>query len=191
MKNGKVLFGDNAYLNTMYMATPYTNVSGNEEHVTKDDYNFFHSQLRIRVECCFGMLVQRWGILRMALHHSISIPRIVALVNCLARLHNFCISETERLGGRRNRINLRRRLAVDVQHMMESSSGHVTLQPTESGEVIPVDLLDAVEPFVDVRSNLIQNHRNRYPEEGLPRFRLQNMVADNHYRRPRTNIQRN
>jgi hypothetical protein len=191
MKNGKVLFGDNAYLNTMYMATPYTNVSGNEEHVTKDDYNFFHSQLRIRVECCFGMLVQRWGILRTALHASISIPRIVALVNCLARLHNFCISETERLGGRRNRINLRRRLAVDVQHMMESSSGHVTLQPTESGEVIPVDLLDAVEPFVDVPSNLIRNHRNRYPEEGLPRFRLQNMVADNHYRRPRTNIRRN
>jgi hypothetical protein len=41
MKNGKVLFGDNAYLNTQYMATPYTNVSGNEEHVTKDDYNYF------------------------------------------------------------------------------------------------------------------------------------------------------
>ncbi len=59
MKNGNLLFGNNAYLNTQYMATPYTNVSGNQEQVTKDDYNFFHSQLRIRVECCFGMLVQR------------------------------------------------------------------------------------------------------------------------------------
>ena len=36
MKNGKVLFDDNAYLNT-----EYTNVSCNEDHVTKDDYNFF------------------------------------------------------------------------------------------------------------------------------------------------------
>lgn len=30
MKDGLVLFGDNAYLNSQYMATPYTNVSGNE-----------------------------------------------------------------------------------------------------------------------------------------------------------------
>jgi hypothetical protein len=190
MKNGKVLFGDNAYLNTHYMATPYTNVSGNEEHVTKDDYNFFHSQLRIRVECCFGMLVQRWGLLRMALHSSISLPRIVGLVNCLARLHNFCISETDRLNMNGRTISLRQRLAIDVQHMMESSTGYITLQRTANGEPIPVDLLNAVEPFIDVPSNLIRNHRNRNPEEGLPRFRLHNLIAGNHYRRRRKNIRR-
>ena len=39
---GLVLFGDNAYLNTMYLATPYQNVSGG----SKDNYNFFHSQVR-------------------------------------------------------------------------------------------------------------------------------------------------
>ena len=54
-----VLFGDNAYLNSKYMVTPYPNVSSGG----KDDYNFYHSQLRIRVECAFGMLVGRWGIL--------------------------------------------------------------------------------------------------------------------------------
>ena len=54
-----VLFGDNAYLNSHFMVTPYPNVSSG----SKDDYNFFHSQLRIRVECCFGMLVKRWGVL--------------------------------------------------------------------------------------------------------------------------------
>jgi hypothetical protein len=47
MKNGKVLCGDNAYLNTLYIAMLYTNVSGNDKHVTKDDSNFFHSQLQI------------------------------------------------------------------------------------------------------------------------------------------------
>jgi hypothetical protein len=178
MKNGKVLFGDNAYLNTQYMATPYTNVSGNEDHATKDDYNFFHSQLRIRVECCFGMLVQHWGILRTALHHSISISRIVGLVNCLARLHNFCISETDRLS-MNHRINLRQRLAMDVQYMMEASSGYIGFQRTESGEVVPADLLNAVEPFADVAPNLIRNHRLRNPEE---------MISDYHFRRPRKNI---
>ncbi len=60
-----VLFGDNAYLNAPYMATPFTNVSGNANQAAEDSYNFYHSQLHIRVECCFRMLVQHRGILRM------------------------------------------------------------------------------------------------------------------------------
>lgn len=38
---GLVLFGDNAYLNTKYLATPYPGVSTG----SKDDYNFYHSQV--------------------------------------------------------------------------------------------------------------------------------------------------
>ncbi len=38
-----VLFGDNAYLNSKFMVTPFPNVSSG----SKDDFNFFHSQLRI------------------------------------------------------------------------------------------------------------------------------------------------
>jgi hypothetical protein len=37
LKNGLVLFGDSAYLNTRYMATPFPNVSSG----SKDDYIFF------------------------------------------------------------------------------------------------------------------------------------------------------
>jgi hypothetical protein len=40
-----VLFGDNAYLNSSFMATPYPNVSIDPAKKTKDDYNFYHSQL--------------------------------------------------------------------------------------------------------------------------------------------------
>ena len=36
LKNGLVLFGDNVYLNTRYMATPFPNISSG----SKDDYNF-------------------------------------------------------------------------------------------------------------------------------------------------------
>jgi hypothetical protein len=57
LKNGYIRFGNNAYLNLFFMATPYSNVSGNPNKKSKDNYNFFHSQLRIRVECAFGMLV--------------------------------------------------------------------------------------------------------------------------------------
>ena len=37
LKNGLVLYGDNAYINTRYMATPFPNVSSG----CKDDYIFF------------------------------------------------------------------------------------------------------------------------------------------------------
>jgi len=94
LKNGLVLYGDNAYINTRYMATPFPNVSPG----SKDDYNFFQSQLRIRVECAFGKFVSRWGILRSAMPLNITIVRTVVMVNCLALLHNFCIDEADRLG---------------------------------------------------------------------------------------------
>jgi hypothetical protein len=60
---GLFLFGINAYLNSPYLATRYPNVLRGQ----KDDYNFYHSQLCICVECAFGMLVQRWAILQTAM----------------------------------------------------------------------------------------------------------------------------
>ena len=113
LKNGLVLYGDNAYINTRYMATPFPNVSSG----SKDDYNFFQSQLRIRVECAFGQLVSRWGILRSAMPLNITIVRTVAMVNCLARLHNFCIDEADRLG-EVSRID--EQLPLDLENMINN-----------------------------------------------------------------------
>ncbi len=78
-------------LNSLFMVTPFTNVAGNPNKKSQDNYNYFHSQLRIRVECAFGMLAARWGCLRMALHHSITVTKVIALVNMLVHLHNFCL----------------------------------------------------------------------------------------------------
>lgn len=41
LADGLVLYGDNAYVNTNYMATPYPGVTSGG----KDVYNFFHSQV--------------------------------------------------------------------------------------------------------------------------------------------------
>jgi hypothetical protein len=57
LQNRYVLLGNNAYLNLFFMAPPYANVSSNPNKNSKDNYNFFHSQLHIRVKCAFGMLV--------------------------------------------------------------------------------------------------------------------------------------
>jgi hypothetical protein len=88
---GLCFFGDNAYINALFMATPFSGVSGG----SKDAYNFYHSQVRIRIECAFGMLTHRWAILRSAIAMNITIKRSVALVIALAKLHNFCIDETD------------------------------------------------------------------------------------------------
>jgi hypothetical protein len=82
-----VHIGDNAYLNTPYMATPYAAVLGG----TKDAYNFYHSQLRIRIECTFGMLTHRWAILQSAIPMNVTVHKTVALILALAKLHNYCI----------------------------------------------------------------------------------------------------
>jgi hypothetical protein len=73
------------------MATPYAAVSGG----TKDAYNFYHSQLRIRIECTFGILTHRWAILRSAIPVNIRIEKTVALVVALAKLHNYCINAND------------------------------------------------------------------------------------------------
>ncbi|KAG7342673.1 DDE superfamily endonuclease [Nitzschia inconspicua] len=91
LAEGLCLFGDNAYLNAPFLATPYPNVSSGH----MDAYNYFHSQLRIRVECAFGMFVQRWGILRSAIPKGISIRKTTAMVLALAKLHNFCIDQVD------------------------------------------------------------------------------------------------
>jgi DDE superfamily endonuclease len=69
------------------MATPFKGVAGGD----KDAYNYYHSQVRSTIECAFRMLVHRFGILRKPIPTVISIQRIIALVMCLCRLHNFCV----------------------------------------------------------------------------------------------------
>jgi hypothetical protein len=155
LTDGLVLFGDNAYLNTKYMATPYPNIAGRDQDRSKDNYNFYHSQvsfycylssrsltthiflvfslflfqLRIRIECAFGMMVQRWGILRMAMPKGLGIARIIALVNCLAKLHNFCIMENELIA---------QELNIDTQHIINNEEGFVAMNQTHACVRVPV-----------------------------------------------------
>ena len=56
LAEGLCLFGDNAYLNAPYMATLFTGAMAG----SVDTYNFYHSQLRLRVECASGILTEQW-----------------------------------------------------------------------------------------------------------------------------------
>lgn len=85
------LFGDSAYVNAPFMATPFKGTNSG----IKDAYNFYHSQVRISIECTFGMLVHRFGCLRKPMPVNITMDKVVSLVRCLCVLHNFCIDGNE------------------------------------------------------------------------------------------------
>lgn len=87
LRPGSCLFGDNAYVNSPYMCVPWRNVSRGP----KDAMNYFHSSLRICIECAFGILVHRWGILRKPMPVNLTVQKISSLVLALCKLHNFCI----------------------------------------------------------------------------------------------------
>ena len=91
LANGLTIYGDNAYVNTPKMTTPFKAVSFG----IKDAYNFYHSHLRINIECAFGMLVNRWGLLRAPMPLNIDLPKITAMVRAMCCLHNWLIDISE------------------------------------------------------------------------------------------------
>ena len=48
-----------AYVNSSYLLTP----AGGAVDTWADSCNFHQSSIRMNIECSFGMLVRRWGIL--------------------------------------------------------------------------------------------------------------------------------
>ena len=114
-----VFVGDNAYIKSVEMATPIKNASPGLE----DDYNFYLSQLRIIIECAFGILVQRWGILRRPL--LCGIEKIPALVTALCKLHNFCIDMQENAPGASKK---------DLRAIARSAAAH-----SGGGEMVTLD----------------------------------------------------
>lgn len=152
LADGLCLFGDNAYVNTPFMATPYRGVTDGP----KDAYNFYHSSLRITVECAFGMLVHRWGVLRRAIPVNISVVKTTQLVRALCILHNFCID---------NKDDTANEVFADDHFTGISSGGFAHSAPNER----PHQLMDGGEHFDDVPRAERRVHERRGDE--LPRER--------------------
>ena len=85
-EKGYYFIGDSAYGIRSFLHTPYDNaIHGTPE----DNYNFFHSSSRISVECAFGEIDLRWGILWRPLQYSLE--RNVQIIDATMRLHNFIV----------------------------------------------------------------------------------------------------
>jgi hypothetical protein len=80
--------GDAAYCASETLMVPYSGVNLKELFPEKEWFNFWHSQVRIYIECTFGIFIQRWGIFWTDLQFSIE--NVIAIVHACVRLHNFC-----------------------------------------------------------------------------------------------------
>lgn len=88
---GFYVLGDNAYMCSDHMLVPFPGRLGTGD--PKDTFNFYLSQLRVRVENCFARLVGTWGIFWKPLRNPLRYqPQLIKAVCCL---HNFCIDEKE------------------------------------------------------------------------------------------------
>lgn len=82
------VLGDPAYIPTEHMITPYSGVHGEDEW--NSIFNFYLSQLRIRVEMAFGRLTTKWKFLRKPL--DVKLENAAKVVESCAKLQNFCIT---------------------------------------------------------------------------------------------------
>jgi hypothetical protein len=83
------LNGDPAYTSSETMMVPYPGTNLHELFPYKESFNFFHSQIRIYIECTFGIFVRRWGILWKPL--AFDMDFMFELIHALCRLHNLCV----------------------------------------------------------------------------------------------------
>jgi len=126
---GICIIGDPAYEGSEHMVPIYQGLD--RKNPKYDNFNFYASQLRIRVEMAFGLMQMKWGILQRPV--GCSMKNLKWMAQAIARLHNYVIDE---------------RLAMDMDPAAEireiASNGpsyHPTVPEDENGDPILLDRL--------------------------------------------------
>jgi hypothetical protein len=147
-----------------------------------------------------------WGILQAAMPRNIGIKKVIALVNALAKLHNFCIDEMERAAG----VNVTELEAAadndelnntgeqddneDInQYDSNISDGYIELEHRgENAEesLIPIQLMDGGHHFDGMARTLRRNCHRETAGMVIPRTLLHDKVVESHMVRPTTNPKR-
>ena len=131
------------------------------------------------------MLVKRWALLRRALPSSISITKIVSLVICLCRLHNYCIRRSTKRS-RTGNVIIPRSLAAD--NLEVQAAGGISLSTSSDGmnEVAPLELLNGGQHHDDTedKERRAFQRRGMTKDDVLPRDCLHAMVIDGGFKRP-------
>jgi hypothetical protein len=113
------------------MLVPFSGLQKREPH--KRTYNFYLSQLRIRVEMSFSLLSTKWRIYRRNLEYSLE--KNIRIINAASRLHNFVI-DSDKLDY--SSVSSGDRDAINVLEHPDGNTGHwgyLTNLPPRSREI--------------------------------------------------------
>jgi hypothetical protein len=130
-------------------------------------------QLRIIIECAFGMLVQRWSILRSPLSSTMGGKRQISVAIAACRLHNFCISR--RLLRGQNNLEGVESYSMDLVDQIRTG---YAVGNIENEMEIPDALLDGGAHFDDIADGVLPQQ-----ESSMPRLRLCRLVQAKGLRR--------
>ena len=134
------IVGDGAYSSMNQILKPCKrpelrrDVSG-----AKDSYNFYVSQLRINIECCFGMLINKFPILQSALKTPLLRNAVDTFTVCCI-IHNLCIDE--RLENNNNQPSMSFTPGKRYTQVARETTGRSVLQSHDDFEF--VDIVDEV-----------------------------------------------
>lgn len=93
-EKGLFIAGDTAYGLTPFLITPYdVKESRGDVDGAKDSFNFHLSSCRIYIECAFGEMVMRWGILWRTLRFELE--KCTKVIRVCMLLHNYIIEMRE------------------------------------------------------------------------------------------------
>ena len=164
------IIGDAAYVLSDKLIIPYT--AGDRNIESNDIFNFFLSQLRIRIEMAFGLLTAKWRVLRKPLEVSLENGNCSKVILSCGILHNFILTEQSEDFKNHNQV---RKMAEPFSEE-EDPDGLGYWEPTPHKNDLDMDL----------------DHLRQYLQSGtsLLRDRLRDTIRDEGYERPTSNIQR-
>lgn len=135
-EKGFYLLGDSAYNLTPFLLVPYsTDDVRNDNSEICDAFNFYLSSSRIFIECAFGELVMRWGILWKTLHFDLA--KCQRIVQVCMLLHNFIKDENERDNYDANPVDIDWRPHDNATHLESVSTEHPFPLVADNNELIP------------------------------------------------------
>jgi len=157
---GYFIAADCAYSLTEHLVTPY---SGPQRFLERNDnFNFFLSQLRIRIEMAFGLLVTMWRILHTPI--NVKFSNLKKLVSGIIRLHNYCINNREE----KPLISRMYKISATQQHPHEPSVlGYI---PSDAPNVIS---REGVSHLREILSRRVANNNLERPITAATRSGLQ------------------
>jgi len=150
--------GYNAYPASDQMLTPCNRQQlRHDVRGRMDNYNFYLSQLRINIECCFGMIIEKFPILQtVLLTPKLSTACKTFMVCCI--IHNLCIDERLADGDTVSRVFPARQRLTQVDgassatvHLTEEDFELVnTVDELSAEELIQLQEIEGSQDVVDV-----------------------------------------